>query len=57
MAGPVPESFDPSVAWLDDFFALYYRTRPVNATFIGVHDYDHLLPDASEEGWARTAAA
>ena len=57
MAGPVPESFDPSVAWLDDFFALYYRTRPVNATFIGVHDYDHLLPDASEEGLARTAAA
>ena len=34
-------------AWLDDFFAAYYRRRPVNATFIGVHDYDALLPDFS----------
>src|SRR4051812_41267376 len=32
-------------AWLDDFFAAYYRRRPVNATFIGVHDYDDRLPD------------
>ncbi len=38
-------------AWLDDFFASYYRSRPVNATFIGVHDYDHVLPDVSEEGF------
>ncbi len=37
-------------AWLDDFFASYYRHRPVNATFIGVHDYDHCLPDYSESG-------
>ncbi|HEY8597934.1 MAG TPA: DUF885 family protein [Thermomicrobiales bacterium] len=51
------ERADPTVAWLDDFFALYYRTRPVNATFIGVHDYDHLLPDASAAGLAATAAA
>ena len=36
--------------WLDDFFASYYRHRPVNATFIGVHEYDAFLPDASEEG-------
>jgi len=48
---------DPSVAWLDDFFALYYRTRPVNATFIGVHDYDALLPDSSPMALAATAAA
>ena len=34
-------------AWLDEFLASYYRHRPVNATFIGVHDYDHRLPDLS----------
>jgi uncharacterized protein DUF885 len=41
-------------AWLDDFFAYYYRRRPVNATFIGVHDYDDVLPDVSESGVAET---
>lgn len=39
-------------AWLDDFFASYYRHRPVNATFIGVHDYDDRLPDYSDAGRA-----
>ncbi len=34
-------------AWLGRFFASYYRHRPVNATFIGEHDYDPLLPDFS----------
>ncbi len=42
--------------WLDDFFASYYRHRPVNATFIGVHDYDASLPDYSETGLADTLA-
>jgi hypothetical protein len=37
-------------AWLDEFFASYYRRRPVNATFIGVHEYDHRLPDYSQAG-------
>jgi hypothetical protein len=37
-------------AWLDDFFASYYRHRPVNATFIGVHTHDDRLPDYSERG-------
>jgi hypothetical protein len=36
--------------WLDDFFSSYYRHRPVNATFIGVHTYDDRLPDYSERG-------
>ena len=36
--------------WLDRFLHSYYRHRPVNATFIGVHDYDHLLPNLSAEG-------
>ncbi len=37
-------------AWLDDFFASYYRDRPVNATFIGIHEYDDRLPDFSAQG-------
>ena len=36
--------------WLNGFFSSYYRHRPVNATFIGVHDLDHHLPDYSEAG-------
>jgi hypothetical protein len=39
-------------AWLDRFFAAYYRRRPVDATFIGVHDYDDRLPDLSAGGVA-----
>src|SRR5215471_630598 len=41
-------------AWLDDFFASYYKRRPVNATFIGIHTYDDELPDLSEAGVAAT---
>jgi hypothetical protein len=41
-------------AWLDDFFTSYFRHRPVNATFIGMHDYDELLPDLSQSGMAAT---
>ncbi len=41
-------------AWLDDFFAHYYARRPVNATFIGVHDHDHALPDLSPDGLTET---
>ncbi|NJD20429.1 MAG: DUF885 domain-containing protein, partial [Gemmatimonadetes bacterium] len=37
-------------AWLDDFFASYHRHRPVSATFIGVHEHDHRLPDLAEAG-------
>lgn len=40
----------PVQEWLDRFFASYYRHRPVNATFIGEHAYDHLLPDLSPSG-------
>ena len=43
-------------AWLDEFFAAYYRRRPVNATFIGIHQYDHLLPDFSENAAGDTLA-
>ena len=32
----------------DDFFLAYYKHRPVNATFVGLHELDHQLPDFSE---------
>ena len=44
------------VGWLDAFFASYYRRRPVNATFAGIHTYDDRLPDLSERGVAETCA-
>ena len=37
-------------SWLDRFFDSYYKHRPVNGTFIGVHDGDSRLPDLSENG-------
>lgn len=43
-------------AWLDDVLAAYYRWHPVNATFIGVHEHDHQLPDVSEQGLDDVAA-
>ncbi len=35
---------------LDAFFVAFYRRRPVDASFIGVHDHDARLPDLSEAG-------
>jgi hypothetical protein len=49
---PVERQAPALAAWLDDFFASYFRHRPVNAAFIGVHDYDERLPDLSESGLA-----
>jgi len=37
------------------FFESYYRLRPVNATFTGVHKHDHQLPDWSPDGLAAAA--
>ena len=37
---------------LDRFFEHYYRRRPVNATFTGLHDYDARLPEWSPDGLA-----
>jgi hypothetical protein len=34
--------------WMNVFFGSYYAHRPVNATFIGAHDFDDRLPDFSE---------
>ncbi|MEO7712110.1 MAG: DUF885 family protein [Gemmatimonadaceae bacterium] len=41
---------------LDRFFEHYFRRRPVNATFTGVHRYDSLLPDWSARGLAAQRA-
>jgi len=46
----MPTAAGPFEEWMDDFFESYYGRRPVNATFIGVHDLDDRLPDASESG-------
>jgi hypothetical protein len=37
---------------LQSFFESYYRLRPVNATFTGIHDHDDRLPDWSPDGLA-----
>lgn len=37
-------------AALDHFFDHYYRRRPVNATFTGMHEYDAQLPNWSRDG-------
>ncbi len=42
---------------LDAFFASYYRLRPVNATFTGIHEHDDRLPDWSPDGLAVAADA
>ena len=46
----------PISGWLDRFFESYYRHRPVNATFIGVHAHDARLPDLSKSGVGDTVA-
>src|SRR5262245_9647003 len=45
-----------SMSSLGTFFDSYYRLRPVNATFTGIHDHDHRLPDWSPDGLAAAAA-
>ncbi|HEY2153924.1 MAG TPA: DUF885 family protein [Vicinamibacterales bacterium] len=42
---------------LGAFFDSYYRLRPVNATFTGVHDFDHQWPDWSPDGLAAATDA
>lgn len=46
----MPETPSQVGAWLDRFFASYHRHRPVDATFIGIHEHDHALPDRSASG-------
>src|SRR5262249_50721385 len=44
-----------SMSALGAFLDSYYRLRPVNATFTGIHDHDHRLPDWSPDGLAAAA--
>ena len=48
MTAPAPS--DANRVALDEFLATLYRLRPVDATFIGVHDHDHRWPDWSPDG-------
>lgn len=46
---------DPSFdAWSRTALADHLRRHPVDATFIGVHDHDHRLPDVSPDGLSAT---
>ncbi len=50
-------SDSPSQRWLDDFVRAYTLARPVDSTFIGIHEHDHRLPDVSEHGHGDHVAA
>lgn len=47
---------EPSAGSMNAFFDAYYRRRPVNASFIGIHDHDDFLPDFSDEAISGTIA-
>lgn len=49
-AGVVATNGRSRTAALDEFFALYRRLNPVNATFIGWHEQDGEYPDWSPPG-------
>lgn len=36
--------------WLDEFFTTLFTHRPVDATFVGVHEHDAAMPDFSDAG-------
>lgn len=36
--------------WLDAFFATLFTRRPVDATFVGIHEHDTAMPDFSDAG-------
>jgi uncharacterized protein (DUF885 family) len=43
--------------WFDGFLDDYLKRRPVSATFMGAHQYDHALPDFSTEADADLVAS
>ena len=55
MTGPPDEGTPTSP--LDRFFDTLHHLRPVDATFIGVHDLDHRWPDWSPAGHERMLSA
>ena len=48
------QAFD---AWFDAFLDDYLKRRPVTATFLGAHQYDHALPDFSRDADADLIAS
>ena len=46
----MPETPRSLSALSEEFVELSFRNDPVAATGVGIHDYDHLLPDDSPEG-------
>ena len=46
---PEVDAMPASDPTLEAFFSLFYRLRPVTATFTGVDAHDHALPDLSPE--------
>lgn len=40
---------------VDEYFDFAFRSSPDWATSLGIHDYDHLMPDFSSEGFAKRA--
>jgi hypothetical protein len=53
---PMTADLLAAAEWLDRFFTAYHFRRPVNATFIGRHEYDAALPDYSDRGMGDTVA-
>lgn len=52
-----PENSRAFDAWFDAFLDDYLKRRPVSATFMGAHQYDHTLPDYSPDADADLAAS
>lgn len=51
------KQFDsPFSIWIDNFFDSFYRHRPVDATFVGIHEYDDNTPNLSRRGRDACAA-
>jgi hypothetical protein len=54
--GVAQESRRQFHALLDRFFSFYFRFNPVDATFIGIHDFDDTLPKRSIHDLEEAAA-
>ena len=52
-----PDKSQAFEAWFDRFLDDYLKRRPVSATFLGAHQYDHALPDFSREADADLSAS
>ena len=53
---PMPDSIPSLSALSEEFVEVICRLDPVAATAMGIHDYDHLLPDDSPAGFEERRA-